>query len=680
MRTFLTLLILALLLKAQPAGAQHSSPKVEKQPQWVTDVAADYHATHLDADAEDGYANLLYSRQVSVARQTVFNKKTMRVLSDAGVQNVSDISIDFDPSYEELIFHTVRIIRGAEILNRLNVSALKLLQREKELDRSIYDGSLSAVLILDDVRKGDVIEYSYSVKGFNPALNNKYTGVFDTRFGVPVYRVHYKLLHPTGRPLTVKNSGTLVTPQTSATATEKVYEWDIPNSAPVQTEDGIPSWYDAYPMIMASEFGSWSEVASWAAGLYTFREPPSPELQQLVADIKKGYPTQAAQVVAALRFVQDKIRYMGIEAGASSFRPHAPAQVIRQRFGDCKDKAYLLCTVLKALGVTAYPVLINTGYKKTITGWLPSPKAFDHVTVCCLVGGKTYYFDPTLSYQRGGLNDVAYPDYQVGLVVSPATTDFSVIPLQDKGRVQTKEVFDVDGYDGVARLKVTTMFSGSFADAARESFHTSSAREMKNSYRDLYTGTFKKIETDSLTFSDDEETGVFTTHEQYTIGDFWEKDKGDVRVWLQPFLINTVLRKPKDAKREMPYALSFPSRYEEEVEIHLPENWSIEESEHDYSTADAHLSYSYSLPKPDMVLLTYKWETLKDFVSLSNTDAYVRSLANAEANLSYELTKGHAAPSALSNGEPVSGFTVAYMVLGLCALFTFLYRRTKGYS
>src|SRR5207248_3294814 len=96
---------------------------------------------------------------------------------------------------------------------------------------------------------------------------------------------------------------------------------------------------------------------------------------------------EPARALPALRFVQDDVRYLGIEIGPSSHRPHPPAAVLDQRFGDCKDKSLLLVTLLRALGVEAWPVLLHTSLGRALDEWLPTAVAFNHVVVLARVGG-----------------------------------------------------------------------------------------------------------------------------------------------------------------------------------------------------------------------------------------------------------------------------------------------------
>src|SRR5262249_9359676 len=127
----------------------------------------------------------------------------------------------------------------------------------------------------------------------------------------------------------------------------------------------------------------------------------------------------AERLIAATRLVQDELRYLGMEMGASGFVPHPPATVWKQRFGDCKDKALLLTTVLAELGIAATPALVATDWRGAVRELLPSPYVFDHAIVRAELGASVYWIDATASYQRGGLGELTPPDYEAALLVAP---------------------------------------------------------------------------------------------------------------------------------------------------------------------------------------------------------------------------------------------------------------------
>jgi transglutaminase-like putative cysteine protease len=71
-------------------------------------------------------------------------------------------------------------------------------------------------------------------------------------------------------------------------------------------------------------------------------------------------------ILEAIRFVQDEVRYLGVETGINTHKPYPPSQILAQRFGDCKDKSLLLTTLLQARNIEAYPVLVNTSLKQSL--------------------------------------------------------------------------------------------------------------------------------------------------------------------------------------------------------------------------------------------------------------------------------------------------------------------------
>lgn len=660
--------------------AKDGKPKIEKQPEWITVTKIDYSQTNLDDEAEDGYSDLNYEKQVSLQHQAVYYKKTFHILSEAGVQNQSQISVDFDPSYQSLFFHSITIIRDNEVIDQLKLSNIKTIQQEKDLNRFLYDGSLTAVLFLEDIRTNDIIEYSYTLKGFNPIFKNKFADVFQTKFDFPFYKVFYKLIVPKSRNITIKNTLTDIQPSIQASQTSTSYEWEVSNINALDLDDNIPSWCDVYPAIMISEFQSWKDVNDWALELFPFTSSIPGSLQKKVNEIKIKYKSQEEQLLAALRFVQDDVRYMGIEMGQNSHKPHAPLQVFNQRFGDCKDKAYLLCTLLKGLNIEAYPVLNNTSYKKTINTWLPSPHVFDHVTVCTKINNKNYWFDATIAYQRGPIETISYPDYQTGLVIRPGNTTLSIIPIQENGKIALKESFYVKNYYGPVQLVVVTTSSGSFADNTRYNFKNRSVKEIQKTYKDLYSLYFKKLNPDSLTYLDNKETGLFTTKEYYTINDFWKEENGKSTILLEPYFINDNIKKPNEEKRTMPFALDYPARYVEEIEIHLPEDWSIKESGFKFNTASFGLDYEYSKPADNIVLLRYYYENKTDHVAPKETSAYLEKLSDAEKMMAYELSRtdnGISSSSFDTDSNSDKGFLAVYIILSIFALGTYFFKRNR---
>src|SRR5690606_29154177 len=87
------------------------------------------------------------------------------------------------------------------------------------------------------------------------------------------------------------------------------------------------------------------------------------------------------ELAAALKLVVDRqIRYTGIEFGDASYIPRSPAETMQRRFGDCKDTAALMVSLLRARGVDATIALLDSGNGRDIDAEVPGFR-FDHAIV-----------------------------------------------------------------------------------------------------------------------------------------------------------------------------------------------------------------------------------------------------------------------------------------------------------
>ena len=113
--------------------------------------------------------------------------------------------------------------------------------------------------------------------------------------------------------------------------------------------------------------------------------------------IAKKYIEPMERARAALKLVQNDIRYIYIGLGAGNLTPASAEETWQRRYGDCKGKTTLLLALLNELGIDAKAVLVNNqGADDGINDRLPNPGMFDHVLVKAQIDGKTYWMDGTL--------------------------------------------------------------------------------------------------------------------------------------------------------------------------------------------------------------------------------------------------------------------------------------------
>jgi hypothetical protein len=130
---------------------------------------------------------------------------------------------------------------------------------------------------------------------------------------------------------------------------------------------------------------SWEDAGRAIHPLLSGAEKPAPEIATEVETLSAGQADLLAKLNAAYTFVSRQIRYVAVEIGIGGFQPHPAADVFRNKYGDCKDKATLLLTMLDHLGLRGYPALVGTRGDVEADPSVPTLATFDHMIVALSV-------------------------------------------------------------------------------------------------------------------------------------------------------------------------------------------------------------------------------------------------------------------------------------------------------
>ena len=156
------------------------------------------------------------------------------------------------------------------------------------------------------------------------------------------------------------------------------YVWDNPPSIP--DEPLAPKLSESLPVVVGSTFGSWGDFREWYRSAVRGFTEPDDQVRRLAEKLTAGKTTRDEKLKVLFEFVADDIRYVNFVSG-EWWLPNRPQELLARRQGDCDDKAMLLITLLKASGIEATEVLVQTRYTAE-PSLLRSEKAaipvFDH--------------------------------------------------------------------------------------------------------------------------------------------------------------------------------------------------------------------------------------------------------------------------------------------------------------
>jgi hypothetical protein len=298
--------------------------------------------------------------------------------------------------------------------------------------------------------------------------------------GVPTREAHFTLQLPPGWEY---KAVWLNHPELEPVAANNQWQWAVSNVKAIKFEEDMPPPVGVAGRMIVSlfppggvkkGFQSWSEMGKWYSTLTNGRRDPSPEIKQKVTALTASAATPLAKMQSLAAFVQSDIRYVAILLGIGGVQPHPATDIFANRYGDCKDKATLLSSMLKEAGIDSYYVVINAERGVVTSATPPHIGGFNHVILAVQLPsgltdpslmavvqhpklGKILFLDPTDHLTPfGQLSGALQANY--GLLVTPDGGDLIELPqlpsssnaitrsakltLDDKGTLQgeVKEV------------------------------------------------------------------------------------------------------------------------------------------------------------------------------------------------------------------------------------------------
>ncbi len=511
------------------------------------------------------------------------------------VEYYSSLTITYNPAYENVVIHSISVYRDGHWIDKLHDAKISILQREEELDRLVYDGRKTLMLMLIDIRVDDLLSVAYTIKGANPVFGkwvSEYAYV-DSRYDVYDFSVRYLFDDAVHADMEVRYLSGMQPLHRTREGRYTVYTFQEKEIKGITIENDAPESFNPYRRVVFSNAKSWRDVARWAMTLYPddLYHADAP-LLQIVQACKKQSRNTKEQVAYALFYVQEHIRYFADASGLGGYLPLDPNESCRLRFADCKNKVVILKTILNYLGVESYPALVHASAGASLKEEGPSVSAFDHMIIAVDIDGQRYWFDATFTGQAGHLDAIYQPGYHSALVLKEGVDDLVDMPDPKRSsRVEVLQHFDLTRPE--ASIEIRTTYSGSDADRMRRRSKGRNRKHLLEDYVRYYQKRYPTLKAKRpLVVEDDTHENVLAVTEYYTVDTFWEyKDaEEEYEAYFVQDEINQALVVPEKGERRSPFGMHYPAKVTEKRTIVLPYDWTGETTPH--QEKNAYFSFS----------------------------------------------------------------------------------------
>lgn len=349
---------------------------------------------------------------------------------------------------------------------------------------AMYTSTRTFYVHFPRLNAGDVVELRYRVEDVSP--RNEFADYFgEVEYlgsDEPVASTEYVLITPKARTFNINASSVpSLKRDTKEEGDRRIDRFIADNLEPIAAEPVMPPWAEILPHVHVSTFKTWNEVGAWYWGLARDQFDVDDEVRRRVKEITKGLTDDAAKVKAIYKYATET-RYVALEFGMEGIRPRRCAQTLARGWGDCKDKATLIVTMLREAGIPSTIVLVRTGMRGSIESDPASLAPFDHAIA--YVPSLDLYLDGTAEHT--GSTELPVMDRDaVALQINEGKPKLVRLPQAPPEASTTKRKIDVTlAADGTAQFALEMNVSGAYAPDWRQRYLAEGTRRERAS-RDL---------------------------------------------------------------------------------------------------------------------------------------------------------------------------------------------------
>ncbi len=501
----------------------------------------------------------------------------IKIINKKGIKKYSSLTFPFSKKNQKLKVYFIKIIQPNGNIIHINPNLLKTVTAPFNPEAPIFSNQLLKTIQLPGLIKGSIIDYKYRTVVIKPYMKNNF--FTEDYFGglSPLKKSVYKLTIPKGLYYRYAGYGLKEKPEIIKNSLNTTLIWSIWNRKKITPEEMGPGESFIVPHVMISSVKSWGKVALWYAHLTKDIIKPGVKLNNYIGSLIHSKKTKLEKIKAIYNFTAKKIRYVGYEFGINGYKPSNVNSIFKNRFGDCKDHATLFSSMLKQIGVNAYPVLIPTTEIPDMNPDIPTPFVFDHeITAIKLKSGKFMFADTTSNVTTfGDLPPMDQGRNVLILVNGKGITAKTPIFPPSKNSISVKEYASVSS-GGTLNVKSSLIYSGAYDMYKRYLYSSTSKRKKKDAILKDVMSIVPNARLTGYSFKNGNSlTKPYIENFSFAAKNYSGKN-GSIIIIRFPLRTRTELTKIT-AMDKRKYPLKFGYNFSEKTAVYLsfPENYKI---------------------------------------------------------------------------------------------------------
>lgn len=332
-----------------------------------TNVAAD--ATHDAADTAGTAPVTLVSDVHEFVIQhdgslDEHDDSTLRANNANGIDAVAQRYVWFDKNLEKVELLAAETIDRDGVAHPVGVDGIRDVQEPRSAGAPTFQDGLLRTVVFPGVEAGSSTRVAFRKTRTKP-VNRGYFGytVEPSREPVDNQRLIFDV--PADMPLYADARGYVALPPVTANGRTR-YEFDYRHGPYDRIENGAVGYATYGDRLVVSTLPDYAAFAARYRNAAVDPGTADPAVTQLARTLTAGAADPRDKARILYDWVQANVRYVGLFLGETAAAPHRVTDILRNRYGDCKDHVALFGALLAAVGIRSEPVLINLGSVYTL--------------------------------------------------------------------------------------------------------------------------------------------------------------------------------------------------------------------------------------------------------------------------------------------------------------------------
>ncbi|MFP6558620.1 DUF3857 domain-containing transglutaminase family protein [Paraburkholderia sp. B3] len=284
---------------------------------------------------------------------------TMRANTTAGVDQVAQRYVWFNKDIETITALSAETVDPDGTAHPVGPEGMRDVQESRSAGAPTFEDGVLRTVIFPGVQPGSRVRLVFGKRRARPLQAGTFS-YFVEPTGEPVEFQRLVFDLPADVPLYADARGYVALPPVTSNGRTR-YTFDYRHGAYAPLEPGAVAYVNWGDRLMVSTVPDFTAFAARYRDAAADPSATDPSVAALAAALTAGAGDEREKARRLYDWVRFNIRYVALFLGETEAVPHRVVDILRNRYGDCKDHVAVFTALLAAAGIRSEAALLNLG-------------------------------------------------------------------------------------------------------------------------------------------------------------------------------------------------------------------------------------------------------------------------------------------------------------------------------